>query len=157
MVYIAENVDQLFLSKGACQDLGVVSMGFPRIADHQTGRAMETRKQANSKVNEMSVDSNVEAIEDEFDNDNFVTQEHRENETVGVRFSRIYTDFFNMEEETGTQDEYEDKGEKYDGKGRKLAPCGCLLRELPPPLRNELLFKVCVANIAKFETWIMFI
>ena len=44
---------------------------------------------------------------------------------------------------------------KVDSKGRKLAPCGCLLRTLPPVRPKEMPLEPSVVNLKRLQAWVM--
>ena len=47
-VYVSSKASDLYLSKRAMQELGIISISFPTIADHHTGRANMTRAKCNT-------------------------------------------------------------------------------------------------------------
>ena len=42
---------------------------------------------------------------------------------------------------------------QFDGKGRELAPCGCLKRTPPPPPPNEPPFQIDQDNVNDVKNW----
>ena len=121
LVYVADGVTDLYLSKSACRALGIVSKWFPNVADVHTGRGYQNRKYEN----ESSI-----AVVDE-GNDTSPEVDEIEDSKSNLQDSEVSGNASNT---AGTVVDVVNKSVKYDKKGRPLAPCGCLLRTLPPDI-----------------------
>ena len=128
MVYFARGVKEFFLSKEACQGLGLVSQGFPRLGEFKP-EVPKYRRRSSS----LPATARVGIVLDAGSGD----------------------DVFVLKDSPGdvSEDETESVEVQKDSKGRILAACGCLRRELPPESPREPPCELIKENVGIIEAW----
>ena len=128
MVYIAQGVNELFLSKAACRELGLVGDDFPAV-----GSCLQVPE---GKVRFSDPTPTLPPLT---------------YPSVGNLGGPESSTVAEVQLATASAPPEVEK----DSKGRSLAPCGCLKRELPPSPVHEPQFPPTLENAGKLQEWLL--
>ena len=157
MLYFAEGIDDFYLSKTACRELGAIPEAFPEVGGTRKGVVCSTRRRSSSTPPPLTSAGMGQC-------EGILGSPSSPTGNPSVVVSSVTNDYLPMCDlgdvfgAGGTQvtvaASQEKEEFKVDSKGRKLAPCGCLLRTLPPVRPKEMPLEPSVENVQKLQAWL---